>query len=90
MILSDIRKYIKSRGRASLDDLAAHFDGDKSAIEGMMETLKARGLVVELGCGGCGGSTGCATAGPKVYADVAKGRIEKLDDGSSVCSSPSS
>ena len=68
MIISDIKRYLKSRGRASLPELAAHFDSDESAIEGMMDTLMQRGVVVRLSCGGCGGSNGCAFAGPKVYA----------------------
>ena len=67
MILSDIRKYIAARGRVSLDDLVARFDGDKGAIEAMMEDLKARGKVFEPGCGSCASAKGCSVARPKIY-----------------------
>jgi hypothetical protein len=89
MILSDIRQYMKNRGRASLDDLVVHFEGDKTAIEGMMETLKSRRLVIELGCGGCSGASGCLVSGPKIYAYVATSPLKKLDNGSSICGSQS-
>jgi len=85
VILSDIRKYMKRHGRASLDDLVARFDGDKAAIEGMMETLKAHGQVVELGCGGCSGAKGCSVAGPIIYACTASEKLKNLQDGSPVC-----
>jgi len=89
VILSDIRKYMKASRRASLDDLVAKFDGDKTAIEGMMETLKAHGHVLELGCGSCGGSGGCSFKGPRIYAYVTRDGFQKLPNGSSVCSLPS-
>lgn len=74
MISARIRAYMKSRGRASVEELAAHFDCQPSAIEGIMETLAARGLVALLACGGCGGANGCAFAGPRVY--VATGTLQ--------------
>ena len=85
MILSDLRRYMKTHERVSLDDLALHFDGEKSAIEGMMEVLIARGEVVVLGCGSCGGAGGCAFAGPKIYRRCEPGTLQKQSDGSSVC-----
>ena len=86
MIVSDIGKYMKAMGRVSLDDLVIHFDGEKTAIEGIMETLVHRGQVLELGCGGCGGKNGCSVAGPKIYAYAASCKIKKTDDGMSICS----
>ncbi len=68
MILADIRNYIKKHGRVSLDDLVARFDVESSAVEGMLEVLKGRGEVLELGCGGCASAAGCSFAGPRVYA----------------------
>jgi len=88
MILSDIRKFMKARGRASLDDLKVKFDTDHSAIEGMMETLKAHGQVFEAGCGSCGGSAGCSIKGPRIYVWVTKGKGENSDDGLSRCDRP--
>lgn len=87
MILTDIRKYIKIHGRVSIDDLAARFDGDKTAIEGMLETLKSHGRVVELGCGECGGSGGCSFSGPKIYVYVDRGDFKKINKKYSICSS---
>ncbi len=79
MILSDIRKYIAARGRVSLDDLVARFDGDKGAIEAMMESLKARGKVFELGCGSCAGAKGCSVAGPKIYVSSDRPDIDRCE-----------
>jgi hypothetical protein len=74
MLLADIRDFMRQRRRASIDELAVHFECDASAIAGIMDSLAARGIVARLGCGGCGGSSGCAAAGPAVYAYVADGR----------------
>ncbi len=87
MILSDIRRYIRARGRASLDELVARFDMDKSAIEGMMETLKARGLVTEAGCGSCSSSGGCSFQGPRIYVAVPRGQASGGVRGTDLCRS---
>lgn len=89
MILSQLRQFIKQRGRVSLDELAIHFDGDKSAIEGMVDVLKTRGIVLELGCGGCGGSKTCSVSGPKIYAWNSGSSVLQQKDGSVTCRSSS-
>jgi len=73
MIVSRIRDYLRQRGRASVDEIALHFDSDKSAVEGVMETLARRGAVLQLGCGGCASSGGCSFSGPKVYLSLEGG-----------------
>lgn len=85
VILSDIRQYMKSRGRASLDDLVAKFDGDQTAIEGMMDTLKAHGKVFEASCGSCGSSQGCSFSGPRIYVWATRAETTGSNKGPHEC-----
>ena len=60
MILSDIRTYVKERGRVTLDDIAARFEMDKSAAAAIMEQLISRGLVTRPDCTSCQSSGSCS------------------------------
>ncbi len=55
MILSDIKKYLQSHGRAALADIAMHFDADPDAVRGMLEVWERKGKVkksfVSASCG---------------------------------------
>lgn len=45
MILSDIKAYVKERGRASLRDVAARFDVSEDAARGMLEHWERKGVL---------------------------------------------
>ena len=64
MILSDIRSYLETHGRAARADLAAHFGSDPDALRGMLQKWVAKGRVRKLADGGaCGGS--CCRCDPQ-------------------------
>ena len=46
MILSDIKKYLMEHKRATLGDLALHFDTDPQAMRGMLEQWMRKGRVL--------------------------------------------
>lgn len=58
MLLTDLRDFLSARKRASLGDLAQHFDMEVPAMEGLLATWKAKGRVRRLKdylpCGTCG------------------------------------
>ncbi|MCB2106170.1 MAG: FeoC-like transcriptional regulator [Rhodobacteraceae bacterium] len=58
MLLTDIRDYLKTHKRASLDDIVRHFDVAPDAARGLVETWIAKGKVRclsdRLPCGTCG------------------------------------
>lgn len=58
VLLIDIKTFLAERKRASLDDLARHFDVEPGALKGMVETWIAKGRVRRLSdrlpCGTCG------------------------------------
>lgn len=72
MILSDIRRYLEERGRASLSDIALHLDSDPEAVRGMLDVWMRKGKVrKELMTASCGGSCNkCASATTEIYAWV--------------------
>ncbi|MCW8862003.1 MAG: FeoC-like transcriptional regulator [Rhodospirillales bacterium] len=57
MILSQIRDYMALRGRASIGDMANHFDADMDAVRGMLDIWMRKGRVRRIEstdeCGGC-------------------------------------
>lgn len=69
MILSEVRNYLKTHGRASLADLSAHLGSDPDALRGMLQKWIAKGRVrkllreTDLG----GGCCGCSRQSPEVY-----------------------
>ena len=59
MILTGVCEYLREHGRASLADLARHFDSDPSALEGMLARLEHQGRVRRLPLGERCGSSCC-------------------------------
>ena len=51
MILSEIKRYLMENKRATLGDLAVHFDAEPDAMRGMLEQWIRKGRVLksELG-----------------------------------------
>jgi predicted ArsR family transcriptional regulator len=47
MILSDIKRYLKKHRRATLGDLANHFDTEPEAMRGMLEQWIRKGRVLK-------------------------------------------
>ena len=58
-MLSEILKLLLERGAMSLAELALHFQTEPFAMEGMLETLVAKGRVQQLDtqCSRCNGCT---------------------------------
>ena len=62
MILSEIKQYLMKNKRATLGDLAIHFDTDPDAMRGMLEQWIRKGRVLKSdhqsgcsnSCGKCG------------------------------------
>lgn len=70
MSLSRIAEYLRSRGHASLRDIALHLDAEESAVLAMLEQWQRRGRVVksEVLPQGCGTSCqGCSTPPAWLY-----------------------
>lgn len=62
MILSDIKRYLETRGQASLNELALHFDVDPDAMRGMLARWIDKGKVARtVAPGGC--RKGCRSCG---------------------------
>ncbi len=70
MILSDIKRYLKSRPQANLSDIALHFDSEPDAIRGMLEIWIRKGKVkkslLNQACGS--GCNKCAEALIEIYS----------------------
>ncbi len=68
MILTDVKSYLATRGRASLDDLSTHFAMDADAMRGLLATWVAKGRARRIDeaapCGTCGK---CESATTEVY-----------------------
>ncbi len=69
MILSDIRRYIETRGQVALADIALHFDADPDAVRGMLEVWIQKGKIYrQMATASCGGScTQCDSATTEIY-----------------------
>ena len=48
MILSEIKQYLMEHKRATLGDLAIHFDTEPDAMRGMLEQWIRKGRVLQL------------------------------------------
>lgn len=63
MILSDLRQYLQTTRRVSLNDLVLHFNVDADALRGMLAKWTAKGKVrqtsAEAACG-----TSCCKCDP--------------------------
>ena len=81
MLLTDIKSYMVTRRRVSLDDLGLHFTVEPNAMRGLMETWIAKGRARRIGdqlpCGTCGK---CESATTEIY--------EWLDDKAAVPRQP--
>ncbi|MEQ8602095.1 MAG: FeoC-like transcriptional regulator [Marivibrio sp.] len=69
MILSELRDYLRTHRRATLDDMAARFDKHPDALRGMLRKWVAKGKVAKVSDAGacrraCGG---CSVGGPEIY-----------------------
>lgn len=69
MILSDLKAYLKERGRAPIEDLANRFHTDPAAIRGMLETWIAKGRVrrIDPEAGDCTGCNKCDSFKLEIY-----------------------
>jgi len=64
-MLVDVRNYLTDRGRASLRDLAWHFQVEPDAMRGMLEHWIRKGKVTrEPTCRPCG--SGCCACDPEL------------------------
>lgn len=72
MILSDIRRYLQQRGRASLADIAVHFDTDPDAVRGMLAVWMRKGRVHrQTATASCGSSCSkCQATATEIYVWV--------------------
>nr|WP_321455063.1 FeoC-like transcriptional regulator [uncultured Cohaesibacter sp.] len=48
MILSDVNRYLREKGRANTSDIAIHFGVATTAVEGMLHMLESRGKIRAL------------------------------------------
>jgi len=67
MLLADIRQYLKKRGKASLDEVATHFDIATDAAKFGLDYWVKKGKVVESAAAACGSSCGGCTATGNEY-----------------------
>ncbi len=72
MILTDVRNYLRSCGRADLRDIAIHVDTDTVVVRGIVEKLIIKGLVERVVSNPACGTTCCSCdlATVDVYAWV--------------------
>jgi hypothetical protein len=63
MILSDLKRYLQTRGQASLADIALHFRADPQAVRGMLEVWMRKGKVARHAAAASCGAT-CARCDP--------------------------
>lgn len=72
MRLKELHNYIKEKQGASMSEILAESQMDPPVIEGMLQTLMAKGRIETLSsqpvgqCGGCGHKKGCALAGSSI------------------------
>ena len=67
-ILTELRK---SNGMININELSLHLNIDRSALEGMMETLVRQGKIREIhndqpACAGCSKKSRCPYAGSEI------------------------
>jgi putative ferrous iron transport protein C len=71
VILTKIRDYVQSRGRATASDIAIHFELTEDMVTHMMSHLLApRGKIRRLtgtGCSSCSGCSGCSVQMSTIY-----------------------
>ena len=69
MILSDLKRYLRERGQASLRDMALHFDAEPDVVRAMLDVWVRKGRVergpVDASCGG--NCNQCDAAAAEIY-----------------------
>lgn len=64
MILSDLKRYLQGRDRATLTDMALHFDADPNVVRAMLDVWVAKGRVERCDpAPDCGGNCDVCGAG---------------------------
>jgi hypothetical protein len=77
MLTQILNEYRKSGGAVSLDALSRKLGLEKSALEGMLETLVRQGKLREttapsFSCGGCHGGSCAGCGSHKIFASMGK------------------
>ncbi|MCP3970801.1 MAG: sugar metabolism transcriptional regulator [Rhodobacteraceae bacterium] len=68
MILAELKTYLTRRKRASLVDMALHFNSDPDAVRGMLDHYIRKGRVRRLDTGtACGGCHKCDALSLEIY-----------------------
>lgn len=71
MTMSSVRSYLADRRRATLKDVALHFDSDPEAVRLVLDRWRDKGrievLTGESACGKSGSACGCCTGPEPVY-----------------------
>lgn len=64
MILSDLKNYIESQGRVSMQDMVLRFNTEPDAIRGMLQKWIHKGRIRQTLAGGSACGTGCCQCDP--------------------------
>ncbi|WP_347986210.1 FeoC-like transcriptional regulator [Methylomonas sp. AM2-LC] len=64
MILADLRIFLQSKQRVSLDELVVHFQIEADALRGMLSKWIKKGKVRQLQSGGPSCGTSCCQCNP--------------------------
>ena len=74
MILSELKAYLKERGRAPMVDLVNRFRTEPEVLRGMLAHMIAKGRVRRLNteAGDCGGCSKCGAFALEVYEWVGR------------------
>lgn len=67
MLLTDLRTYLRERGRAPLSDLVVRFDVSADALRDMLGHLTRKGRVQAVDGPSCDGCCKCAPETLEIY-----------------------
>ncbi len=69
MILSELKTYVKGRGRVPMEDLVNHFRTDPDAIRGMLDHMIRKGRIrrVDTDAENCTGCNKCEAFRLEIY-----------------------
>jgi len=81
-MLTEILNVLKERGPMSLAELARHFKSEISAMQGMLETLEAKGRIERLDTK-CAKCKGCVEVKPEDAAIFRTSEATTLHDSAS-------
>ncbi|MCP5088779.1 MAG: sugar metabolism transcriptional regulator [Rhodobacteraceae bacterium] len=86
MILAELKNYLSNRGRATIIDMALHFNSDPGAIRGMLDHYIRKGRVQRLDTGtACGGCHKCDALTLEIYEWMDDAAKPKADEASANC-----